>query len=243
MSIDKIKHTAFVYSEGRGCTHNHTRVWVIRKYHCQTTFMISRITTHTHSEDGYSLCLFCESQTVWAVMSDTLISPADDFLALLSVFSVKTFPFPLRHAACYRSQCELRAASTKLHWRIDIWSDIKSSKIPSIRIGLRHSACYPDTAEEVKVKHVEKAQRKNTVGGNQSTRRKPTKRNSCRKGDSNRRPSCCEVTVPLPFWQKNITMMSLWHVSLLYTVYELKPLQGASAITSVNLTHSSSPSL
>lgn len=142
-----------------------------------------------------------------------------------------------------RSQCELRAASTKLHWRIDIWSDIKSSKIPSIRIGLRHSACYPDTAEEVKVKHVEKTQRKNTVGGNQSTQRKPTKRNSCRTGDSNRRPSCCEVTVPLPFWQKNITMMSLWHVSLLYTVYELKPLQGASAITSVNLTHSSSPSL
>lgn len=39
-----------------------------------------------------------------------------------------------------RSQCELRAASTKLHWRIDIWSDIKSSKIPSIQIGLRHSA-------------------------------------------------------------------------------------------------------
>lgn len=34
--------------------------------------------------------------------TDTLISPADDFLALLSVFSVKTFPFPLRRAACYR---------------------------------------------------------------------------------------------------------------------------------------------
>lgn len=54
MSIEKIKqHTAFVYSEGRGCTHNHTRVWVIRKYHCQTTFMISRITTHTHTLRGW----------------------------------------------------------------------------------------------------------------------------------------------------------------------------------------------
>lgn len=115
-----------------------------------------------------------------------------------------------------RSQCELRAASTKLHWRIYIWSDIKSSKIPSIRIGLRHSACYPDMAEEVKVKHVEKTQRKNTVGGNQSTQRKPTKRNSCRTGDSNRRPSCCEVTVPCQsfiysLWVKTSSVGKRYH--------------------------------
>lgn len=146
MSIDKIKHTAFVYSEGRGCTHNHTRVWVIRKYHCQTTFMISRITTHTHTltQRMITACVCSVNHKL-----SELSCPTHWFLQLttssLSYLSSQwkhfLFLFVTLLVTANRSQCELRAASTKLHWRIDIWSDIKSSKIPSIRIGLRHSAC------------------------------------------------------------------------------------------------------